>query len=375
MLNHENQGGITVTEWQEIPPPSGIAVCLFRKSITLRISLPAEKKFTIIGDGGRVVVFGERFDIRQDKPRGGQCEGKEYRLKGRHQGSNFIDPVTNEFDNEGFENVVTGKIENQMILPPNTFLGSTELDPVRIRMTWTNQFGERVGFGTQFPGDLQVFVIYTRFGIPIAPTILSWGRGVVDSGQPIYFTSDFQLTHWERTDGTSLEDDVAECPDEVNFIVRVFDCEDNLVFNGVYPEKPPQVITEDEMGFSPPEYLTIPLNHVMGFNAVFLIDLFTTPPTYTVRLSIFAPLVPPDDIPSLDPIDPGVGSDVPFRDIVSPICTKRWAKIEYICDCAEVCPSGTVCKIQQGNQICCYDSNGRLLDSVDVGCEEPDFIC
>lgn len=364
-----------VAEWREIPPPSGILVCLFRKFITLRISLPQEKKFTIIGDGGRVVVYGERYEIRQDKPRGGQCEGKQYQLKGRHQGSNFINPVSNEFDNEGFENRVIGKIENQVILPPNTFLGSTELDPVRIQMTWTDSEGERVGFGTAFPEDLIVFVEYTRFGIPIAPTILSWGRGLIDTGEPIYYTSDFQLTHWERTDGTSLEDDIEECPDEVNFIVTVFDCEDNVVFNGVYPDNPPKVTVEQEEGYAPPEYLTIPLNHVMAINAVFLTDPSTDPLTYIVRLSIFAPLVPPDTIPSLDPIDPGIGSDVRFRDIVSPECTERWAKIEYICDCAEVCPSGTVCKIQTGNAICCYDFTGKLIGSVDVGCEEPDFIC
>ncbi len=363
-------------KWRLIEPSApAIGLCFLRKYVTFRIALPVEKKFTIISPGSRLVVFGDRFEITQDKPFGGQCQGKQYRLKGRHQGSNFINPVVGEFDNEGFENVVYGKVTWNRLIPPVTFLGSTEFDPVYVEMSWFDSEGNPQGFGSPFPVDLQVFVLWTNLGIPINVTPLSWGSGIFSFGRRIYYTTDFQFTHWERLDGTSLEDDRIECPDDVGFLVTIYDCDDNVVFVKTYPEAPPTILTEEIPGYAPPEYLEIPLNNIMGANVSFFTDQTVTPIRYITRISLLAPLVPPDLLPDLNPLDPDEITEVDFRDFVSSECTDRWAKVEYICGRCEPCPQGTLCSIQQGNMICCYDANGNLIGEVEPGCNEPDIIC
>ena len=369
-----------VNQWERVSESGAIGLCLLKEAITLRISLPEPQKFTIIGEGTQVAVYGERYSIEALNLPGGRCSDKFYRIKGTSTnaitGSGNLDCgvlFSDQNANGQFRGAITlfEEFEKINLNPDGSiqaidyfFRLATEDNPIpgEFRSEWQfafadmnpdcyNQFGidpEQVEQGDRY-----------LFAVPISRS----------GGDTV------QYLEWERVDGTSREQDELECPSQGKWRVQVFDCNEERVFNGIFNGDRPIVKTDPNEGYFPPEYLEIPLNNIMGVNVLFFTDQTTDPIEYVVRLSIFAPLVPPDSIPDLDPEEPGNGSDVGFREIVSPECTNRWAKIEYICGRCEVCPSGTVCSIQIGNIVCCYNKEGQVIAQIEGGCFEPDFKC
>lgn len=360
--------------WTRISNSGAIALCIGRKDIALRYKLPVNKKFTATHPNGIVVEYGERYTILPTVPMGGKCEGELYRLKGVHVGRERNSSPLLEFKREGFNNLVYGSIDFFSVVPPTTFLGSEEFDPVFISAQRSDEQGNRIGIGTDVPFDISVTVDYSSSGNNLGSTILSWGAGVTDSGSPVYYTEDFWFTHWERVDGTSLEEDRNQCPDEVDFVFTIYDCNDNIVTRRVFPDAPPIVVEEDRQ-YSEWQYLSWELFHIMGINVQFFTREVEVGLEYFLELSLFAPLVPREYINVPSPLSiVNEATLVEFREIISPPCTNAFPVIEFQCNCNNICPPLTACRIQRGDTICCYDGRGFLIDVVELGCEEPDCI-
>ncbi len=373
-------------KWIEITPTIGAFVyCLQEQYITLRISKPANRKFIVSSPGSDIVVFGERFTLEQDRPRGGQCRGERYRLKGILTWQFFgVDDEPDRQD-EGYTTNVLGEITDFMVIPPISPPSEDNEEQVLLQAQWTasvNPDGtpNRVGFGTNIPVTLTVGATITNDDNTTANILVKWGLSTIVDNTTTFrerriLIKSFTFTEWERDDGTSLEDDLIQCPDDVGYDLTIYDCENNVVFTRSYPQTPPKIITEEIPGYLPPEYLEVPLNDALGLLVFFQREPLLFPQDYIVRLVLLAPILPPNMIPNFDPLNPEFGVETPLLDIPNPPCSDKFAKIEYICGRCEPCPIGTSCSVQKGNVICCFDSEGKLLSEIEAGCNQADVIC
>lgn len=327
-------------------------ICPFKKEAVIKIEIPVPKTIEVTYKGKTNSYIADRYELSLDKPPGGQGSGKSYKLKGivTWKYTNGL----NSYTEDGFilvSRLARGPISSFRVEPPNPE-------------------------NRDVNGGL--FVIVTWKDYEEVSSYVEWIRLASDGFNRTRLTHNgsfgikilnFNFTHWERFDGTSLEDDIAEYGGQAKYVLKLYDCNDNLTETLNYNEKP-KIVTKDK-GYFPPVYEKIDLYYVRfvqirktqketseGIKLCRIIEVANPLLTFSASQSPF--------------------SDSPFNFVAeycSPLCSDVYPKISYMCDCMERCPPQTVCSIQQGNKICCLDKDGNVIKQIDPGCFEPDIKC
>lgn len=363
--------------WIDLNGLSAGVLCLFSKSISLRVSIPRNNKYTITGDGGSVVVYGDRYTIEALKLPGGQCPYQEYRIKGSatRNVTTFDDKKCGVlFSVINANGIFIGPILDfreytVTLINPD---GSIQSQDYWIEVVHDNGnavYNERSQWQFDFANiDPDC---YSTFNID--PELVEQGATYSFSVSISANVGDtVNYFGWERVDGATREQDEACASSSSEFRIQVLDCNDEVVYNGVYKERP-KVLVEFNT-YDDPIELRYDLYRVQGINAIFG-EVETSEGTVkAVQLELTAPLVTihlDDDNPLLD--EPS--QIIEIGTYQSPVCESRPPRVEYFCDCNEFCPPGTTCKVQKGSSICCYASDGTVLKVISTGCEIPDVVC
>ncbi len=363
--------------WTLIEPPGSSFNCLLNQNIIIRVQIPNNNRFTITGDGSKVVVNGDRHEIIANQLPGGKCPGEFYRIKGfatngitgfNEQNCGELFSVVN--GNGTFEGPITEFEQFERTFLNND--GSIQAIDYYIRVR--DKGGARLSEGRsqwQFAFADMNPDCYEQFGIDPEQ---------VEQGDRILFivpisrsggdTVNYQ--EWERVDGTSREQDEEDCASQSEFTVIVYDCNDEVIFNGVYEERP--IVDKEFDVYDEPIIIKQELYRVMSVQFLFFIEDTPEGSIQCLQIELQAPLV-------IGPLPPGIPTDdqdlvtVPLQTYRSPPCEDRVPLVEIQCDCFDECPPNTHCVIQEGNQICCYDINGNVIQILDDACIDPDIIC
>lgn len=365
--------------WTEISPPGSAFNCLLSNNAVIRVQIPNNNRYVITGDNNVITVNGSRYEVQQDIPEGGQCPDKLYQIDGwavakeaiRSQPDFFGDDLIariGSFENPG--PLPLGPIETFEQLPPGS--SGNFIDFILFKFKDARDRSFPIG---EPPGTIITTMSVSVYGERDLPPL---GWGPVRSQRIHYgigFTSrDWRVTRmwWQRFDGTSVEDDVKQCGSKAQYTVRVYDCKDKIVFNGVYKERPSIKIETDV--YDDPVIIKQDLYRVMAISLLFFIEDTPDGPVQCLEISLQAPLLI-GPLPPEIPVDDDGLVNIVLAVFRSPICEERPPKAEIQCDCFDQCPSNTICVVKEGDKICCYDINGEAIDIFDDACIEADIIC
>ncbi|WP_107666490.1 hypothetical protein [Cyanothece sp. BG0011] len=363
------------------------ALCLGKREITFKIEIPHPKSYRILADNQVQVIAGDRYELSLSSPLGGQCSGKAYRLKGTVKGRYvYLSALSRykEYNNTGFEGEGFQLSGGTLGFGPITNFSYTIDDFFRVVVNWKDG-ANRSQPPNQKPGSVQSFIDFD-FPFPNDEGILNSRLYETTNNEDLasvhnYYSDSFNFSHWERTDGTSLEDDINECGSIEQWNLQIYDCDNNLVFNQVYNKKP--FIIEEGEKYQDPIFLTIPLWFIT-YGAMRKQEIVEDGITKKCAVIWSSQPFSPNSVvnlkvPLLEP--PIFGFQFTPKNwtlidkFCSPSCSNEFPKISYSCDCKSQCPPNTVCSIQKGDQILCLDKNGCVLESINAGCIEPDYIC
>lgn len=356
-----------MNNWIEASDQLNTLICLFKKEISLKIEIPSPKTIEVTYKGKTNSYIADRYELSLDKPPGGQCEGRLYKLTGIFVGrgeetnggfyalkewnestQSYDIEICNNFDDEISFPVLTGKI-----LSIRVFL---ESGMQKVEVVHNN--GNSVI--TDFPW---ISPRQTGFCLESGTLIRPYGY--------IFESDFFEVTGVKPYDqNISLQEDINECGGEALYTLKLYDCNDNLTETLSYDEKP-KIVTKDK-GYMPPIYISKNLYYVNHIEVLKNVN-------DNNKLCSEIYLVVPLDVLKISEKKPPKPNEEFYRYLVgsycSPDCATISPKVSYICECTERCPSQTVCSIQQGNKICCLDKDGNVIKQIDPGCFKPDIKC
>lgn len=322
--------------WQSVNPSSPISLSCFGSNVvTVKVTVPKTNQFIIKAGGETNIVGGEDITIERTQDfRGGQCIFKRY----------FV------FYTIYYGGFADGRDDQKLVYAPITDI------------RWT----------PSSPGQSEIRLFHGNFIGNPAFTRVSPQR---PNSEQFIYPPPF-ITDVVRQDGTSVDDDVAQCGGESEWIATVTDCNGDEVFQKSYGETQPTVTSTGSNTANAPQYFTVPLRFGESLWVDYSEDTSTTPPTPVVQIGVFGLTVLPTDIPGFDPTDPGVPGFVRIlKEFRSDKCAGSSPKVEYMCNSCETCPPGTACEVQQGNTICCYDELGNKVGEVEACNNDGDNVC
>ena len=332
-------------------------VCPLKKEAFIRIEIPQNSLIEITHNGISRTYPGETWGIRSERSLTGGVPGKEYYLSGWVSGTrkNGVPFYSDEFPQDIKARApITALEEMELPNPPGTGI---------VYVTGTDSRGT-------FAGSV-AFVLRTESG--------QYADYLIRTKPPNnnYNYGSHALTEWKRTIPPTPQEEAAEAAAfETYYVVEIFNEQDDLINELTYPSPQPS-IRLIKGNYTETIIEKVPLYYVQFVQVQKNQKPHPDGEQLCRKILVASPLL---NFPV--PVGKGL-KDSSFGDhtfsfvaeYCSPPGVSKYPRISHTCQCNERCPQGTICSIQNGDKICCYNKQGDVIKIVDAGCFEADHVC